>query len=76
MSEHEFRRLHLGEWKPSPKLIALEDALTEYYKTSESLDNREAARRFSHIKRCARHDEIPHSTFSNIQHKVLSKLDC
>lgn len=56
MTEQEFRRLYMGEWKPDERLQALEDRLALYYEqTPDSMGNREALKYWRQFREWCRY---------------------
>lgn len=53
MSEDEFKRMYIGEWKPDERHNALIERLAKYYSDSESASNKAAMALWKDFKRWA-----------------------
>ena len=50
ISDDEFKRLHMCEFKPDVRINALNDRLTKYYRDTEHLDNKAAMTHWKEFK--------------------------
>ena len=74
MNNVEFKRLHTCTWERDPIHAALDDAFDKYYRDSEHLNNVEALKLWSELRRYARDMGFTGAQFQEAKMRAAGRI--